>query len=108
MQGNIQLIPLETIRYFQADQNYVTVGFMENTHPREVLIEESLKSLELTLQNVFTRIHRNALIAEQFITGLEKDKEGAHWLCLQGMENKMEVSRRHLAEVRKIIKDKTL
>jgi len=108
VKGNIQLIPLDAIRYFQADQKYVTVGFVENNDSREVLIEESLKSLEQTLQNVFTRIHRNALIAEQFITGLEKDIEGAHWLCLQGMENKMEVSRRHLAEVRQIIKDKTL
>lgn len=108
VKSNIQLIPLETIRYFQADQKYVSVGFVENDIASEVLIEESLKSLEQTLQNTFTRIHRNALIAESFITGLDKDKEGAHWLCLQGMENKMEVSRRHLAEVRKIIKNKTL
>lgn len=108
VKGNIQLIPLDTIRYFQADQKYVTVGFVENEIQTEVLIEESLKSLEQTLKNTFIRIHRNALIAEGYITGLEKDKEGAHWICLQGMDNKMEVSRRHLPEVRKIIKDKTL
>ena len=108
VKGNIQLIPLETIRYFQADQKYVTVGFIENNIQNEVLIEDSLKSLEQTLTTAFIRIHRNALIAEGFITGLDKDKEGAHWLCLQGMENKMEVSRRHLPEIRKIIKNKTL
>lgn len=108
VKGNIQLIALETIRYFQADQKYVTVGFVENNSQNEVLIEESLKSLEQTLTNAFIRIHRNALIAEAYITGLDKDKQGAHWLCLQGMDNKMEVSRRHLPEIRKIIKDKTL
>jgi len=108
IKNNIQLIPIESIRYFQADQKYVSVGFIENDVQHEVLIEESLKSLEQTLQNAFIRIHRNALIAESFISGLDKDTEGAHWLCLQGMENKIEVSRRHLPEIRKIIKDKTL
>jgi len=108
IKGNIQLIPIETIRYFQADQKYVSVGFVENNEQSEVLIEDSLKSLEETLSNIFTRIHRNALIAEEFILGLEKDKEGSHWLCLKDMDKKLEVSRRHLAEVRKIIKNKTL
>ena len=108
VKGNIQLIPIETIRYFQADQKYVSVCFYDNDNVNEVLIEDSLKSLEQTLSNAFVRIHRNALIAECFITGLEKDKEGAHWLCMQNVEHKLEVSRRHLPEIRKIIKDKTI
>ncbi len=108
VKGNIQLIPIDSIRYFQADQKYVSVGFFENNTATEVLIEESLKSLEQTFVNTFIRVHRNALIAECYITGLDKDKEGAHWLCLQDMQHKLEVSRRHLSEVRKIIKDKTL
>lgn len=108
VKNNIQLIPIDSIRYFQADQKYVSVGFIENDVQHEVLIEESLKSLEQTLHNTFIRIHRNALIAESFISGLDKDKEGSHWLCLQGIENKIEVSRRHLSEIRQIIKEKTL
>lgn len=108
VKGNIQLVPINSIRYFQADQKYVSVGFFENNIANEVLIEDSLKSLEKILQNAFIRIHRNALIAECYISGLKKDKEGAHWLCLQDMEHKLEVSRRHLSEVRKIIKDKAL
>ncbi len=108
VKGNIQLIPIDSIRYFQADQKYVSVGFFENNTASEVLIEESLKSLEQTLSTVFIRVHRNALIAECYITGLNKDKEGAHWLCLQDMQHKLEVSRRHLSDVRKIIKDKAL
>jgi len=108
IQGNIQLIPINSIRYFQADQKYVSVGFFDNGVSKEVLIEESLKSLEQTFHIEFIRIHRNALIAETYITGLEKDKEGAHWLCLQDMQYKLEVSRRHLPDVRKIIKEKSL
>ncbi len=107
VKGDIRLIPINNIRYFQADQKYINVGFFENNTANEVLIEDSLISLEKTLQNIFIRIHRNALIAESYITGLEKDREGAHWLCLQDMQHKLEVSRRHLSKVRKIIKDKT-
>ena len=108
VKGNIQLIPLETIRYFHADHKYVSVGFFEKGKQAEVLIDDSLKSLEQILQTAFIRIHRNALIAECYISGLEKDKEGVFWLCMQNMEARLEVSRRHVAEVRKIIKAKTL
>ncbi len=108
VKGNIQLIPLNCIRYFQADHKYVTVGFFENNKQAEVLIEDSLKSLEQSLYSHFIRIHRNALIAECYISGLDKDKEGTFWLCLHDMAHKLEVSRRHVAELRKIIKDKAL
>ncbi|MBN4080281.1 response regulator transcription factor [Beggiatoa alba] len=108
VRGNIQLIPLDSIRYFQAVQKYVAVGFIENNCPTELLIEDSLKSLEQVLQNVFIRIHRNALIAERYIIGLYKHKSGSHWLCLQEMDHKLEVSRRHITEIRKIIKSKAL
>ena len=37
---------------------------------------------------------------------LEKDKDSTHWLCLKDMQHKLEVSRRHLPEIRKIIKAK--
>ncbi len=108
VKGNIQLIPIDSIRYFQADQKYVNVGFFADNTAQELLIEDSLKSLEQTLSPLFIRIHRNALIAEEYINGLEKDRQGAHWLSLQNMEYKLEVSRRHLAQLRKIIKNKTL
>ena len=108
VKGNIQLIPLESIRYFRADQKYVSVGFIEDNQQHEVLIEESLKSLEQTLQTSFIRIHRNALIAEHYLTGLDKDKDGAFWLCLKDISQKLEVSRRHIPEVRKLIKNKSL
>jgi len=108
VKGNLQLIPVESIRYFKADQKYVSVGYIEEDTLQEVLIEESLKSLEQSLQNCFSRIHRNALIATQFITGMEKDPEGVQWLNLNQIDIKFEVSRRHIPEIRKLIKDKSL
>jgi len=108
VQGNIQLIPLETIRYFRADQKYVSVCYFEDNRSHEVLIEEPLKTLEQMLKQSFIRIHRNALIAECYLTGLDKDKDGAFWICLKDIDDKLEVSRRHVPEVRKIIKNKSI
>lgn len=111
MQGNLELIAITNIRYFQADQKYVAVGYIacnkaERTSS-EVLIEESLKSLEADLGDRFVRVHRNALVAIDYVISLEKDSQGSHWLGLQDSDHKLEISRRHLPMVRKIIKQKS-
>lgn len=95
--GGLQLIPVASILYFKADQKYVTVRFAAG----EVLIEESLKDLEDEFGERFFRIHRNALVASAHISGLVKDHEGNSMLTLQRAEDKLEISRRHLPEVRK-------
>ncbi|MCZ6487626.1 MAG: LytTR family DNA-binding domain-containing protein, partial [Gammaproteobacteria bacterium] len=59
VRGNLVLVPVEEIYYFQADQKYVTVRYTEG----EVLIEDPLKSLEKEFGERFYRIHRNALIS---------------------------------------------
>jgi len=100
VRGNLKLIPLGSVLYFQADQKYVTVRFDEG----EVLIEESLKSLEDEFKAQFMRIHRNALVAVDKLAGMEKTTEGGHLVVLKGSDAQLEVSRRHVAEVRKFIK----
>jgi len=97
LRGNLQLIPLESVIYFKADQKYVTVRHAAG----QVLIEESLKDLEEEFSEHFFRIHRNALAAAAHISGLVKDHEGNCMLALQGIEELLEISRRHLPEVRK-------
>jgi two-component system, LytTR family, response regulator AlgR len=100
VRGNLKLIPLEAVLYFQADQKYVTVSFDEG----EVLIEESLKSLEDEFGDQFMRIHRNALVAVDKVAGMEKTAEGGHQVVLKGADTHLEVSRRHVSEVRKFLK----
>lgn len=100
IRGNLKLIPLHDVLYFQADQKYVTVSYDEG----EVLIEESLKSLEDEFGNQFMRIHRNALVAVDKVAGMEKTPEGGHVIVLKGADTQLEVSRRHVAEVRKFLK----
>jgi len=99
--GSLELVPIESIRYFLADHKYVTL----RTDDHECLIEESLKSLEGEFSHLFTRIHRNALIADRFMTGLEKNSEGHCVITIEGIEERLEISRRHLPHVRKKIKN---
>jgi two-component system response regulator AlgR len=100
VRGNLQLIPVEEIRYFLADQKYVVVG----TADAQLLIEETLKSLEQEFAERFVRIHRNALVARRYIAGLGKADDGHAQVSLAGVEQPLEVSRRHIADVRKLVK----
>lgn len=100
VRGSLKLIMVEDIRFFRADQKYVTVG----TADEQVLIEETLKSLEQEFSGRFLRIHRNALIATRYLVGIEKDDSGHVFAKLDGVDSVFEVSRRHLAEVRRLVK----
>jgi len=96
VRGALQLVPVGEIVYFLADQKYVTVRYSEGS----VLIEESLKALETEFAAAFTRIHRNALVAAAHIVGLERDDDGHVHVRLRGVTERLEVSRRHAAELR--------
>ncbi|MDX1823809.1 MAG: LytTR family DNA-binding domain-containing protein [Thiohalomonadales bacterium] len=100
VKGNIQLIPVNEIYYFQAEHKYVTVGYPKG----EVLIEDSLVTLENKFAERFMRIHRNALVAIEYIAALEKDKQGHCHIKLKECDKLLEISRRHLPAVRKFIK----
>ena len=101
VRGNIHLIPVPDIIYFLADQKYVNVCHCKG----EVLIEESLKSLEDEFGELFIRIHRKALVAIEYMEGIEKDESGYHCVSMRGTDAKLEISRRHLAAVRKKLKN---
>ena len=98
--GELRLIPIGDIRYLQAEHKYVTVRYGQGT----VLIEESLKSLEEEFATEFLRIHRNALVALRYIASLEKERSGGHHVKLRDVQETLEVSRRHLPNVRKMMK----
>lgn len=100
VRGNLELISIDDIYFFQADQKYVSVRHVGG----EVLIEEPLKHLEQEFTSRFVRIHRNALAAINHLGGLEKSKEGRHLLTFKECDDRLEISRRHLAEVRALLK----
>lgn len=95
----IELVPVDEIRYFMADQKYVTVRYTEG----EVLIDETLKELEDEFGDQFVRIHRNALVSLKFLEGMELANAGHYQVRLRGVDERLTVSRRHVAGLRKVM-----
>ncbi len=98
--GGVLRIPIEEIYFFHAEQKYVVARHQGG----EALLEESLKSLEQQVGARFLRIHRNALAATGFISGLEKRPDGHFQVYFRDIDDRLEVSRRHLPEVRRWLK----
>ena len=99
--GALELVPIEEIIYFKADQKYVTL----KTDDHEYLIEESLIALEQEFASRFVRIHRNALVSESHIAGLSKNENGHQCIQLNDTDDALEISRRHLPAIRKKLKN---
>jgi two-component system, LytTR family, response regulator AlgR len=100
IRGSLRLVPISDIAYFLAEDKYVVVHHDQG----EVLIEESLKSLEDEFIGRFVRIHRNCLVAVDRITALERGGEGGTMARVRGAEQPLEVSRRCLPSVRDLVK----
>ena len=65
---------------------------------REYLVEDSLTNIEREFPNLFVRLHRNCLVAQNSIRGFEKrhNEEGeSHWVAmLKELPETLPVSRR--------------
>lgn len=100
-QGKVLLIPVTEIQCFKADSKYVSVFW----GGRETLIDDPLKNLEEEFADSFLRIHRNALVSLAHIVSLEKTADGGCLVELRGMQDRLTVSRRHVAEIRQRLKN---
>ena len=100
LRGSLRLIPIEEIRYLQAEEKYVVVH-----HARgEDLVEESLKSLEDEFGDRFVRIHRNCLVARHELVELRRDLDGHVHAVLRHGDRPLEVSRRCVTQLRDTIR----
>jgi len=100
--GRIHLIAVTEILYLKAELKYVTA----RTAQREFLLEESLTALEQEFLGRFVRVHRNCLVARSAIRGFERatgvDGEGQWMVVLDGLQERLAVSRRQQQIVREL------
>jgi len=100
--SRVVLVPVEDIAYLKAELKYITI----RTVQREYLLEESLTKLEEEFGPRFVRVHRNCLVARDFIRGFERrvsDDGDAHWeVLLRDVAESLPVSRRQQFVVREI------
>lgn len=95
----IELIPLTEVCFFQADHKYVTVRHEKG----EVLIDDTLRDLEDEFGDKLVRIHRNALVMTNHLEALERDSRGHYQVRMQGVDERLDVSRRHISGLRKLV-----
>ena len=95
VRDELKLIPLKDVRYFRADQKYVTVRHALG----EDLLDESLRALEEEFAKTFVRAHRSLLVAIAHIESLERAGE-VYVLRLRGEAEPLPVSRRQLADLK--------
>jgi len=100
--SRVVLVPVEDIVYLKAELKYITI----RTAQREYLLEESLTRLEQEFGPRFVRVHRNCLVARDYIRGFERrlnDDGDAHWeVLVYGIPESLPVSRRQQFVVREI------
>jgi len=100
--GRVTLVPVSDVVFLRAELKYVTL----RTREREHLVEESLTRIEQEFGSVFVRIHRNCLVARRWIRGFERgaETEGEEgWsVILEGLDEKLPVSRRQWPQVKSL------
>lgn len=96
LRERLHVVPVDQVQCFIAEQKYVTVCYIEG----ELLIDEALKDLETEFSESFMRVHRNALVALRHVQSLDKADGGRFFIRLHGREQRVEVSRRLVSEVR--------
>jgi two-component system response regulator AlgR len=100
VRGSLKLVPIADVVYFLAEDKYVVVHHVGG----ELLVEESLKSLEEEFGDQFARIHRNCLVAVERIVGLRRSADGRALAEVRGSPEPLEVSRRNLPSLRHLVK----
>lgn len=95
----IRLVQVANVFYFQAEHKYVTAFHTQG----QLLIEDSLNSLEKEFSDAFIRIHRKTLVAKNKIETLLKDDNDKYYVKLRGREEMLNVSRRQVTMLRKVL-----
>jgi two-component system response regulator AlgR len=96
----VEIVNVPDILCFKADNKYVSAI----TETSSVLLEESLKTLEVEFADQFLRTHRNSLVNVNAVKLLNKNSSGQLRITLNGLKEPINVSRRHQANVNKRLK----
>ncbi len=101
--GRSERVALSEVVYLKAELKYITVRTTEKEH----IYDGALNDLEQRYPHLFVRVHRNALVSRRAVRAVEKHNdpvEGEGWMVrLDGVDERLAVSRRQLAAVREAL-----
>lgn len=100
--GNILLIPIQEIVYFEAYDNY---SFVYDVNGQKRICDYSLLFLEKRLENIFSRIHRKYLVNENHIKQIKPHINGRYVIefSLKGLSS-ITSSKTYSDTIRRLIK----
>jgi two-component system response regulator AlgR len=99
--GKVVLTPIHRVICLLAEDKYTTVIHEKGS----TVVDDSLTDLEHRFEEIFFRIHRNALVSRKHIRGLERKYDGHTQVLLSGTDHKPEVSRRNISLLRKLLSE---
>jgi two-component system response regulator AlgR len=97
VRGLLRRVPVADVRFLQADNKYVTAYWPGG----ELLVEQSLKTLESEYSDLLLRLHRNTLVGMRHVEAVTRDDDGNSWVRLRDMPQALAVSRRLVADVKR-------
>ncbi|HBH47997.1 MAG TPA: hypothetical protein DDX98_05125 [Bacteroidales bacterium] len=97
-------IQVSDIVYVKSADNYVEVGYLDDSAVKKKMIRNTLKNVELQLSefNSFIRTHRSALVNIQYIDKIQKSFN-TYWLSIQMTKETVPVSRQYLMSVKELL-----
>lgn len=91
-------MPMSKFVYFRSVNKHV---YAKPIGGNDVLVDYTLKKLEQIFEENFIRIHRNCLVNRHYAEKIVRDESGRTCVKLMHSDVELDVSRRHLAEVKK-------
>lgn len=88
-------VDLKDVHYFNAEDKYVRMVLAKG----DAIIEQSLVQLLQLFPDKLLRIHRSTVINKAYFQRLISTN-GKHWVVLYGRTERLEVSRREVANIR--------
>ena len=88
-------LPVSEVTHFKAEDKYVTAYHANG----ELILSDTLETLEQALAADFLRISRSFLIRRQLLTGIAKDSRG-HYAVTNLTQQRLSIPRRRVSAVR--------
>lgn len=95
----LDLIALNRIIYVKSSNKCTTVHHLQGYS----LSEQPLKVFEQEFGDRLLRVHRNALVNRAYVNGVEQREDGVYSVLLRDSDEKLEVSRRNLPQIREYL-----
>lgn len=96
--GDLYLLRVDDIDYICAEHRYLRVHHRKGI----AVLSDTLDALVTSRPDLFLRVHRGALINRERLVGLEK-KNNRYSVVLEGVDERLVVSRRRVADVRRAL-----